>query len=387
MLFYKKPNRKNKFSSKEDLEYRLGAALYMPATRDDISHIIASKKYEFIRTYVICLEDAISSDEVEKAEASLIFQFKKLKEMIEKNEMNKEELPFIFIRPRSADYLKRLLPKIREYRDLFFGFVLPKFEEKNALKYLELLKDEVKYLEKPYYIMPIIESECFIYKETRFKSFEYINEILKPYKDWVLNIRIGATDLSSHYGLRRGRDVSVYDIGIVGECICDIVNYFSRRGNDYVISGPVWEYFDNDERLLKPQLRETPFNEMNIESGLELRRKYIRKNIDSLIREVILDKNNGMIGKTIIHPSHGIIINALYSVSKEDYMDALSILEIEDKGGVIRSSYLNKMNEVGPHANWAKKIMKRADAYGVLNDHVDQIAYIVNLVESSNVKI
>ena len=77
-----------------------------------------------------------------------------------------------------------------------------------------------------------------------------------------------------------------------------------------------------------------------------------------------MDKANGFIGKTIIHPSHVRFVNAMFTVVEEEYNDALQILETS--GGVIKSLTGNKMNEINPHRNWAKRIFNRAQAYGVV---------------------
>ncbi len=42
-------------------------------------------------------------------------------------------------------------------------------------------------------------------------------------------------------------------------------------------------------------------------------------------------------------------------------------------GGVLKSLHSNKMNEVGPHRNWAEKMLFRAKAYGVVEN---QSSYI-----------
>jgi citrate lyase beta subunit len=93
--------------------------------------------------------------------------------------------------------------------------------------------------------------------------------------------------------------------------------------------------------------------------------------VDGLLREVILDKANGFIGKTIIHPSHLRYVNAMQAVSLEAFEDASQILGTSD--GVIKSSKSNKMNEINPHRNWARRIAKRAQVYGVVED---QSSYI-----------
>ncbi len=217
------------------------------------------------------------------------------------------------------------------------------------------------------YGMPILESKRVIYKESRIDELLKIKSILDKYKKYILNVRIGATDYQGLYSLRRGVDNSIYDIGVVSDCIYDIINIFSRADNEYVISGPVWEYFNSNDqnRVLKPMLRKTPFMENEGKDGIIKRKHYLEKYVDGLIEEVILDKANGLVGKTVIHPTHIKIVNALYTVTQEEYEDALEILQ-SNEGGVNKSKYNNKMNESKPHFNWANKIMKRAYVYGVI---------------------
>ena len=97
----------------------------------------------------------------------------------------------------------------------------------------------------------------------------------------------------------------------------------------------------------------------------------INEAIDGLLREVILDKANGFVGKTIIHPSHSKYVNAMQAVTKEEYEDAIQILDTS--GGVIKSAKSNKMNEINPHKSWAYKIDLRAKAYGVIENEASYI--------------
>ena len=82
--------------------------------------------------------------------------------------------------------------------------------------------------------------------------------------------------------------------------------------------------------------------------------------------EVLIDKSNGFVGKTVIHPSHLTYVNGMQAITREEYEDALQILNTKD--GVIKSVRSNKMNEVNPHRSWAKEILAKADAYGVIED-------------------
>lgn len=61
--------------------------------------------------------------------------------------------------------------------------------------------------------------------------------------------------------------------------------------------------------------------------GLKLRMQFINIYLDGLIREVALDKENGIVGKTIIHPSHILPVQSLYAVTHEEFVDATHVLE------------------------------------------------------------
>ena len=59
-------------------------------------------------------------------------------------------------------------------------------------------------------------------------------------------------------------------------------------------------------------------------------------------------------------------MHALSVVSHEEYSDAADILRPErGGGGVLRSAYTNKMNEVKPHRAWAERTLLRAEVFGV----------------------
>ena len=126
--------------------------------------------------------------------------------------------------------------------------------------------------------------------------------------------------------------------------------------------GPVWEYFSSSERIFKPQLRESPFIRHD---ERKLRAELIARDLDGLIREVSLDRANGLIGKSVIHPSHVAAVNALSVVSHEEYLDAIDILGTSAGGGVASSAYGNKMNESKPHTAWARRTELRSRAFGV----------------------
>src|SRR3954447_19186612 len=211
--------------------------------------------------------------------------------------------------------------------------------------------------------MPVLESPEVVHAEHRPGALLAIRDLLAGHRQHVLALRIGATDLSAVFGLRRRRELTVYDIRVVADAIADVVNVFGRAdGSGYPVTGPVWEYFPTAERLFKPQLRESPFTE---HEERPLRAELLTRDLDGLIREVVLDRANGLTGKTVIHPSHVAAVHALSVVSHEEYCDALDVLGAAGGGGATASSYRNKMNESKPHLTWAVRTADRARIFGV----------------------
>jgi citrate lyase beta subunit len=371
-IFHSLPGHFNNESHKELLAYAIGAALYMPATRRSIADDLATGKHEGLVSMVIDLEDAVGDNQVEQAEQQLRETLLQLRRYLAAGLLHPDQVPLIFVRVRSADQLRRLLDSAGEDITFLTGIVFPKFNVQTGSEYLRILekynKQKGEY-SPVLYGMPILESAQVIYRESRLETLLDISSLLKEYRDYVLNVRIGATDFSSLFGLRRSQDNTIYDIGVIRDCMADIVNVFGRMDNHYVISGPVWEYFKSD-RVFKPQLRQTPFEESMGRDGRLLRMAFLNDYVDGLIREVAMDKENGMIGKTIIHPTHIKPVQAMYVVTHEEYMDALHIMENgHGELGVMKSRYSNKMNEIKPHMTWARRIMIRADIYGVLHEN------------------
>jgi citrate lyase beta subunit len=375
-LFYLKPKYFDKYSEIELLSYALGATLYMPATRKNLHHDILKQKNDGLTSLVIDLEDAVGDMEVEGAESNLVDQLLNLYREVRDGRESIEDYPLMFIRIRHLEQFKRLKEQLGTALTLLTGVVLPKFSSETGMELLTEVS-HISTINHPFYAMPILESGQIIKKETRMDELLKIKQLLDLYKNNILNVRIGATDFSGLYGLRRSMDTTVYDISVLRDCIGDIVNLFLRADHSYVISGPVWEYFSSHDRILKPQLRQTPFQKAKGNEGLKWRSELIERNMDGLIREILLDIANGLTGKTIIHPSHINAVQALNVVHFEEYLDALAIIEAATgEKGVMKSTFSNKMNEIKPHYYWAKKIMLKSQLYGVLNEEYTSIDLI-----------
>ncbi len=218
------------------------------------------------------------------------------------------------------------------------GYILPKFDMSNANEYSELIT-RFRGENKKLYIMPILESRMIALSSKRAEVLCEIKAALDDIRPAVLNVRVGGNDLSNLYGLRRPVDRTIYDLGVVRDILIDIINVF---GEEYVVSGAVWEYFGGGEW----------------EKGLR--------------RELMLDRLNGFIGKTAVHPSQLPVIYDCMKVNRSDYEDAKKILSWDDdRRGVGKSADGSRMNEVKCHGKWAEKVLKLAKVYGIKDDGGD----------------
>lgn len=278
-------------------------------------------------------------------------------------------MPLLFIRVREPRQITDLVARLGDSVRLLSGFVLPKFTETRGRAFLEALTVAERASGRRLFAMPVLESPELLHLETRAETLAGIAATVDKYRDRVLALRLGVTDFCSAYGLRRSPDMTAYDVQLVAHVIADVVNVLGRSGGTgFTITGPVWEYFRLGERMFKPQLRRSPFLEGRAE---DLRTALIEHDLDGLLREIELDRANGLLGKTCIHPTHVVPVHALSVVSHEEYSDAQDILRPErGGGGVMRSAYTNKMNEVKPHRAWAERTLLRAEVFGVAKEDV-----------------
>ena len=357
--FIVEPINFNKDTNREMLRYCLGATMYMPGTKDFLQPIL-TKKYPGLTSLVMCFEDACKEELVPEAERNVINLLDQLNAKLEEKIIDYEDIPLIIFRVRNVEQFKHFSSMLKpEHIHLVTAFNFPKFNSENGEAYYQHLEELNERFNEIIYGMPILESKEMAYLESRIDELMGVKRILDNHKELVLNVRVGGTDWSSVFGVRRGINYTIYDILPVADCLKDVLNVFSRH-NDYSVSGPVWEYFRAKKDMKFEDIPET------INSSLFKQQTLINDAVDGLLRELLLDRANGFIGKTIIHPTHIPYVNGMLAVTKEVYEDALQILDTT--GGVIKSSSGNKMNEIGPHRCWAEKILMRAKAYGVIKD-------------------
>ncbi len=355
----------NKYTDRALLQYCLGATMYMPGHKD-FADAILNKKHPGLTSMVLCFEDACKLEDVPRAEENSINILNKISEAIENGSFSYQDLPLLIFRVRSVAQFEHFASLLKpEHIKLICAFNFPKFNGSNGEAYYSVLQSLNEKFGEIIYGMPILEDREIAFKETRLSELLQIKATLDAHKNLVLNVRVGGTDFSSCFGVRRGINYTIYDILTVRDCLLDILNIFTRD-NDYSVSGPVWEYFRASKAM---RFQEIP--DFNFHETLIKREPIVNDAVDGLLRELILDKANGFIGKTIIHPSHLNFVNGMYAVTREEYEDCCQILHTT--GGVIKSANANKMNEIGPHKSWAERLYMRAQAYGVIEEEASYV--------------
>lgn len=315
-----------------ELKYKVGALLYSPALNRKVADSIITEKFNCPYSLALCLEDTIANDNVEFAEKQLGITLKRIKEA---NTNKNFYIPMIFIRVRSSEQLLRLWKNLAEWSEIITGFIFPKYSIGNADLYNEAMRTINKEADRIVYMMPILESRDIVEYSIRHTVLSDLKRKIDSVKDLVLNIRVGGNDFSNEFAARRHYDETIYDILPISQLLGDILTVFSR---DYVISGPVWEFFSSDNEEWK--------------HGLQ--------------NELKLDRVNGFIGKTVIHPKQISVVNEALKVSHKDYEDAKKILNWDESGLQVGKSFAGeRMNEVKTHINWAYKTMALAEIYGV----------------------
>ena len=337
------PDEWDKNSGKEVLQYAVGSLLYMPASNTKIADKIISGEYNFIKAMVLDLEDSLGDDLVGFGQRAIVSTISKIAKAVENKTISISDVPLIFIRIREPKHIKTAKDMLGDKLKYITGFNVPKFDKTTCDDYISAFIEVADYardeLNTQLYIMPIIENKNTMYRQLRMDNLLYMNDKLRAIADNVLNIRVGGADFCSVYGIRRSMSDDIYDIGVVRSVLNDIVNVF---GKNYIVSGPVWEYFED---------KNNPDD---------------KRWSDGLKKELYADKLNGFLGKTCIHPSQCPVIQQSLIVSKYDYDDAMNILGMNTGTTAVKKSVGgNRMNEAKTHTNWAKKIIGLAKVYGV----------------------
>lgn len=316
-----------------EMKYSVGPLMYSPALNNKIANTVIQGTLGDKYSMALCLEDTIAPDMVETAELQVKETLRQLYEASQKKEMY---LPKVFVRVREPEQMERIFQSVKEYQEIFTGFIFPKYTVTNAAAYNQEMIKINEISDKKIYMMPILESKDIVDFRTRKGVLGEIKDHVDSMNDLVLNVRVGGNDFSNEFAARRHYDETIYDILPIAQILCDILTVFSR---EYVVSGPVWEFFSSDNDEWKKGLRQ----------------------------ELKLDRLNGFIGKTVIHPKQIPVVNEMLKVTSKDYEDAKAILNWDNSGLQVGKSFGGeRMNEVRTNYNWAKKTMLLSELYGII---------------------
>lgn len=314
------------------LYYSIGALLYCPANKKSIADSIINERIGGNYSLALCLEDSINDACVQSAENDLIQSIFQIYNARQKKSFY---LPKIFVRVRYPEQIVRLTKAFGSAVDVINGFILPKFSADNSTPYIQEIIKANELCRKKLFMMPIYESSSMIDLRNRIELLYQLKESLAKVEDLVLNIRVGGNDLCHMFGFRRHSDESIHRIRPVSNIFSDIITVY---GMDYVISGPVWEYYSGEHWK------------------------------EGLLQEIKDDKLCGFTGKTVIHPNQISVVNHAYKVTRADFDDAQEILNWNRQSDAFVSGSHTKerMNEYKTHTNWARQTLYLAEAFGIL---------------------
>ncbi len=247
----------------------LGASLYVPATRSDLSEIASQQKIPGLRSVIFCLEDAVRSEDLPRAIANI----RRMCLTLTPGRMLR------FVRVRNPDVLRSLCDV--DGIDRLTGFVLPKLTRADLGDYINALPSASDHL-----LMPTLET-LEVFDADHMKRLR--DELLQKCEGRILSLRIGGNDLLQCLGLRRGPGRTIYETPLG-----PVITTFHPYGLN--LTAPVFDRMDCNATLK---------------------------------REVQTDIEFGLIGKTAIHPSQIRVIEDLYQVDPHDLESAEEILRAD----------------------------------------------------------
>ena len=314
--------------------YQLGASLYMPATRQDIWQVIKRDKLPTINSIIICLEDAVSHNDVELALErlqTLLYTWAthvdSINEPTQQAETQQTKIqteqptrPLVFVRPRHPAMLEQLSGFT--HIDLIDGFVMPKVDMYSLSNWRMACQN----LSTDMLLMPTLETAALFNPH---HNQELAIGFKEAFSQPVFALRIGGNDLFAALRLRRPKNSLVYDTP-VGTLAYQLLGCFVPHG--LYRSAPVCEYLD------EPTL---------------------------FMQELTRDVSLGLVGKTVIHPSQIALVQQAYCVPLSTLDEAQAILHSEAKAVF---KYNNTMLEPATHRAWATEIVNRANVFGTIND-------------------
>ena len=309
--------------------YSVGALLYTAASNTGIIDDIMLERFNIPFSLAFTFDMASNDAEADKAENILIKTLDKL--FISKKERD-FYIPKLFIKVLSTSHIAHLYKKFGSLLDLITGFILPDFSVSNADIYIYEMQRINSVLSTPIYILPELDCMALLDLRTRYNHMYAIKEKLSTYEEYLLNILVATGSILNTLCVRHKVDESIYQSGPVAALLSDIVATFS---SDYIISAPAYEYY----------------------AGIGWQ--------EGLGKEIELDKLNGSVGKTVVHPKQILVVNDAYKVPSIDYDDALSVLDDKKIYQSCPNVNNTRINEPKIHYSWAMEVILLAQYFGV----------------------
>lgn len=287
--------------------YQLGASLYVPALHPKLDAVLAHAEYPALKSVIVCTEDAVADNDLDAA-------LRQLREVLA------TALPtpglLRFVRVRNPAVMRAVLGMPGSER--LDGFVLPKITLQALAAYMKLLRDTTHRL------MPTLET-AEVFEPDAMRALR--DALLKPaVRERVLALRIGGNDLLRVLGMRRPRDVTLYDTPL-GALMAQLVLIFRPYG--FALTAPVFDFLDDDKLLREEARRDLAF---------------------------------GFYGKTAIHPSQISLIEDVFKVKPLE-LEAAKRLIAPDCPAVFKLG--GAMYEAAVHAPWAQRVFARARHFGI----------------------
>ena len=131
---------------KNKTAYGVGGLLYTPALNRSVALKIINHEFKNLTSISLCLEDSIEDSALEKAEGQLLTTVKTLAD-------SGQQLPLIFIRIRNPLHIDYIHEMLGEYESNIAGYILPKFDLSNGVKYMDLIRHYNKFVQNQIWIM------------------------------------------------------------------------------------------------------------------------------------------------------------------------------------------------------------------------------------------
>lgn len=291
--------------------FALGATLYMPATRADITDVMMGRKYPELRSVVICLEDAVAQCDI----ADALKDLRNVLRSIGRESGRPANGPLVFVRPRDS----AMAAVLNDWSEICWidGFVVPKLTLVNLLEWQQAVTHPALAL------MPTLETKE-VYSPNA--MVELGDALKRELGDRIIALRIGGNDLMGCLGLRRNPATTLYQTPM-GYVIPMLAGVLGAQG--FALTAPVFE------QMSTPQL---------------------------LAEELELDIAHGLVGKTAIHPGQIAVIQDAFRVSIED-LNCAKLIVNENAPAVFKHD--DAMCEPATHFHWATRIIERAQWHGV----------------------